>query len=113
MSPDIRADLLAATAELLYPSETDAEFELVDLTPPFPWETSASEQVPVRQFFAEMSDGPDASAFHLLRQVLELRLTDVRADRVGSLSVDIYLTGVEPGAPKQNRVGVKTHAVET
>lgn len=124
MNPQLRNDLTIAIGGLLYPSETDAAFELVDLSPPYPWETKGpSEVIGPRQFFAQLLNGPtaspDAPRYKLLWELLACSLNDLQVHSVGEINIDLYLTGIERDpdlnspAQKQNRVGVKTHAVET
>lgn len=121
MSPDLRQDLQDATADLLYPSETDAEFEVVELQSPFPWEGTEEEveELSVDEFFEALREGPDAARYHALYGVLFARLCDLAVHRVGQIDVQIYITGrerepvVASGCEKENRVGLKTHSVET
>ena len=122
--PSVTDDLKAlrqAAAGLMYPSESDAPFDV------FTWPAGAGgtareqvvartkpgepiEEVPVGAFFGELEDTDDAARFRALRAALEATLTDVRVFRVGRLKVDVYLIGRTAGG---SVAGLHTTSVET
>jgi hypothetical protein len=119
-SPELEV-LRNAAAGLLYPSESDAPFDV------FSWPAatggSAREQVvahtragrqvdevAVDTFFAELEGADDAARFRELRKALRAALTDVHVFRAGSVKVDVYLIGrTRSGA----FAGLHTTSVET
>jgi hypothetical protein len=116
--PPEMAALREATAGLVYPSESDAPFDVfIDRTA-----TTAQEvvthrsgggrvkSVAVEQFFAELEASDQADQYRRLRDVLEKNLSPLGVFRVGSVQVDVYLVG------KTSRgcwVGLHTRSVET
>lgn len=111
--------LRKASAGLLYPSESDAPFDV------FQWPASGSareqvaahakpgqavEEVPVDTFFAELEGTEEAANFRQLRKILETVLTDVRVFRAGSVKVDVYVVGMTHSF---GWVGLHTTSVET
>ncbi|MDB5296639.1 MAG: nuiA [Phycisphaerales bacterium] len=119
-APDPLQPLREAGDGLLYPSESDALFEV------FRWPAkagmSAREAVAARTegepvdeqtidaFFAPLADTDDAARFARLRQAVERSLTDPTVIRVGEVRVAIYLIG---RAPSGEWAGLRTEAVET
>ena len=122
---DDAAAIQKAAAGLLYPSESDAAFDLVrwDATKgdPSPATVGALarkgkkgrpvEEVPVAEFFAALAQTDDAAKFKALEQTLKKTLTDLRVYRVGgSGKVDIYVLGK---AASGEWPGLHTTSVET
>jgi Nuclease A inhibitor-like protein len=97
MADDAATAIQKAAAGLLYPSESDAAFDLVrwDATKgdPSPATVGALarkgkkgrpvEEVPVAEFFAALAQTDDAAKFKALEQTLKKTLTDLRVYRVG------------------------------
>src|SRR5262245_15800152 len=131
-SDEAVAALLAASDELLYPSETDAPFT------PVVWKTADGpitaekllkrarkragtpiQEIPLDEFFRDLTAEPDwygpeektaAAGFRNLVAVLKRALKDVKVFKVGKTRVDIYVVGTSDDG---NWVGLKTTAVET
>src|SRR3954451_2127789 len=110
MADDAAAVIRKAAAGLLYPSESDAPFELVRWDAgkgdPSPATVAALaggkgkrkarpvEEVPPDEFFAALAETDDAAKFKAVEQTLKKTLTDLRVYRVGgSTKVDIYVLG--------------------
>ena len=127
MADDAAATIQKAAAGLLYPSESDAPFDLVrwDATKgdPSPATLAALaggtgkkkarpvEQVAPDEFFAALAETDDAARFKALEQALKKSLTDLRVFRVGgSAQVDIYVLGK---AASGEWLGLHTTSVET
>ena len=119
---DELAELRKAIDGLIYPSESDAPFDV------FRWDDkgggSAKAQViahtgaadePVEEmsldaFFAPLAGATDAARFSQLRRALESTLSAPAVIRVGERKIDIYLIGrTRSGA----WAGVHTTSVET
>jgi hypothetical protein len=125
MADDAAAAIQRAAAGLLYPSESDAPFDLVrwDATKgdPSPAAVGALtrkgkkgrpvEDVPVAEFLAGLAETDDAAGFKALEQTLKKTLTELRVYRVGgSGKVDIYVLGK---AASGEWLGLHTTSVET
>ena len=109
MADDAAATIQKAAAGLLYPSESDAPFDLVRWDPasgdPSPATVAALggkgkkkgrpvQEVSPDEFFAALAETDDAAKFKALEQALKKALTDLRVYRVGgSAEVDIYVLG--------------------
>jgi hypothetical protein len=129
---EIVALLREATRGLLYPSETDAPFEVVawagETGAPAPARLLALtghkagtpvEAVALEDFFGELTqeqdwhgeaEKADVRRYRQLREIIEKRLADAKVYRVGKTRVEIYILG---RAPEGGWLGVKTAAVET
>jgi hypothetical protein len=127
MAGDAATAIQKAAAGLLYPSESDAPFDLVrwdsSKGDPSPATVAALaggigkkkarpvEQVAPDEFFAALAETDDAARFKALEQVLKKSLTDLRVFRVGgSAQVDIYVLGK---AASGEWLGLHTTSVET
>ena len=127
MADDAAATIQKAAAGLLYPSESDAPFDLVrwDATKgdPSPATVAALaggtgkkrarpvEEVPAAEFFAALAETDDAAKFEALEKALRRHLADLRVYRVGgSAKIDIYLLG---RAASGEWLGLHTTSVET
>ena len=127
MADDAAASIQTAAAGLLYPSESDAPFDLVRWDPaagdPSPATIAALaggkgkkkvrpvEDVSPDEFFAALAETDDAAKFKSLEQALKKSLSDLRVYRVGgSAKVDIYVLG---RAATGERLGLHTTSVET
>jgi len=123
MSESAKSALEKAAKGLLYMSESDEPFEVVDW--PASGELTSDEllrlsgnasgipvtQQPVAQFFddAMAQQEDDAAALGNLRAAIEGSLANPKVFRVGETEIAIYIVGKEG-----NRwTGVKTKAVET
>jgi hypothetical protein len=111
--------LRKASMGLLYPSETDAPFDV------FSWPEAHSakdalavqgkakgkvEEITLDKFFAELADSDDAAKFAKLKQAITATLSEVTVFRVGAVKVDIYIIGrTESGVVG----GLHTRSVET
>lgn len=120
MAEDEVAALQAATHGLLYPSETDAPFDV------FRWKPTGAdpatdviaharkrggiEEVPAAAFFDELAQSDDADRFGALRKVMESTLTGLKVYRVGSIEVEVFVIGK---ARSGDWVGLHTMSVET
>lgn len=108
-------DLKQATDGLLYPSESDAEVEVVELgpgsSPPLEERDLPVEEISAKDFFMPLKETDDAPRWHLVHSLLALGLTDLRVIRIGEIQVEIYVVGKD--AATGNWVGLRTHAVET
>lgn len=118
---DELAALRSASAGLLYPSESDAPFDV------FRWEglatNSAKEAVVARAgsgdpieetsldaFFQGLAGSEDAARFQALRREIESSVSHPTVVRVGERKVDVYLIGrTRSGA----WAGLHTTSVET
>ena len=108
---DVLDDLRSASEGLLYPSESDAPFELVrfgaldDIITNRPFKEQTLDQ-----FFAELLTSDDADRYRALRQTLESRLTNLKVLRIGSIQVEVYIVGqTTTGA----WAGLRTTSIET
>lgn len=126
MADDTAATIQKAAAGLLYPSESDAPFDLVrwdagkgDPSPATVGSLGGKgkrkarpvEQVSIEEFFAALAETDDAARFRTLEQTLKKSLTDLRVYRVGgSAKVDIYVLG---RAASGEWLGLHTTSVET
>ena len=115
-------DLNALIAGLLYPSEDDRPFELIEWDAGPASATAAVlhhvahgatiEPLSPAGFFDPLRDTSDAAGFAALQRALSTGLTDLAAFRVsdGSAEVAIYLIG---RAADRRWAGVRTVSVET
>jgi sarcosine oxidase gamma subunit len=127
MAEDAATTIQKAAAGLLYPSESDAPFDLVrwdaSKGDPSPATVAALaggkgkrkarpvELVPPDEFFAALAETDDAARFKALAQTLKKTLTDLRVYRVGgSAQVDIYALG---RAASGEWLGLHATSVET
>jgi sarcosine oxidase gamma subunit len=127
MADDAAATIQKAAAGLLYPSESDAPFDLVRWDAaqgdPSPATIAALaggtgkkkarpvEQVTPDEFFAAQAETDDAAGFRTLERALRKSLTDLHVYRVGgSPKVDIYVLG---RAASGDWLGLHTTSVET
>ncbi len=118
MGDECLETLRAATAGLLFPSETDAPFE------PFVW--VAGENTPavvsrfagyppaepclamsLEEFLRDLNDDPP---FRALKTILEKTLKAIRVYRFGTTAPVYYLVGQDSAG---RLAGLKTNAVET
>jgi hypothetical protein len=122
MADPLLASLKEASEGLLYPSESDAPFE------PFRWPGGSKrltparaatlagkrraqvEEVPVEDFFSELTDSDDGPRFRKLEESLRSSLSDLRVFRIGKVKVVVYLVG---RAPDGSWVGLQAESVET
>ena len=127
MADDAAATIQKAAAGLLYPSESDAPFDLVR------WDSSKGDPSPATvaalaggtgkkrarpveevvpdEFFAALAETDDAARFRTLERALRKALTDLHVYRVGgSAQVDIYVLG---RAASGEWLGLHTTSVET
>lgn len=115
-----KQDLTKAMADLLYPSESDFPFDLVEGdTPgesPREFVARVSEaDLPIEElapgtFFDPLLESDDDGRFAILRTTLEAHLAQFRVYRVGRTEIDIYLLGkTKDGAV----AGLHTRSVET
>ena len=120
-APDELATLKSAAAGLLYPSESDAPFDV------FTWPATtattahdavtahaagggAVEEVALAEFFTELEASDDGPRYSKLRARLTSTFSDVKVLRVGQRKVDVFLIGrAKSGA----WAGVHTTSVET
>jgi Nuclease A inhibitor-like protein len=126
MADDAATAIQKASAGLLYPSESDAPFDLVrwDQTggTPSPATVAALggkgkkkarpvDEVSPDEFFAALAETDDAAKFKTLEQALRKSLADLRIYRMGgSAKVDIYILG---RAATGEWLGLHTTSVET
>ena len=131
MTDPITAQLTQASEGLLFPSESDAPFEVVrwkaegQLTPATLLQlTGHSPNAPVQvvdfdKFFAiatqeeDWHDEDEREAVQRFRQlvnVLKENLSQLQVYRVGQRSIDAYIIGVTPAG---DWVGLSTQVVET
>jgi hypothetical protein len=127
MADDAAAAIQKASAGLLYPSESDAPFDLVRWDAgrgdPSPATLAALtggkgkkkarpvEQVSPDEFFAALAETDDAARFKALEQTLKKYLTDLCVYRAGgSAKIDIYVLG---RAASGEWLGLHTTSVET
>jgi hypothetical protein len=127
MADDAAAAISKASAGLVYPSESDAPFDLVR------WDTASGdpspatvatlaggkgkrkarpvEEVSLDEFFAALAETDDAAKFKALEQTLRKYLADLKVFRVGgSPKVDVYVLG---RAASGEWLGLHTTSVET
>lgn len=130
MPSDIEKDLQKAIQGLLYPSETDASFEIVhwqdgeNLDPKKVLQLSGHkpkdlvEIQSVEDFFKPLTDvqtwfGTEEKAtakkFGQLEAIIK-QLKNPQVFKIGKIQIDIYVVGKSPTG---DWVGVKTSAVET
>ena len=119
--PEDEFTLLQAAAQgLLYPSETDAPFDV------FRWKPTGTdaakdvlahatklrgiEEIPVAAFFDELDESDDAPRFRALRKVMESSLSGLKVYRIGSIEVEVFVIGK---ARSGDWVGLHTISVET
>jgi len=109
----ILASLRTAVAGLLYPSETDAPFDVISSWPVKEGKPPRKvEEVAPDDFFGELRESDDAARFAQLRRALECNLSGVKVVRVGAgePKVDVYLVGRSKSGAT---LGVHTTSVET
>jgi sarcosine oxidase gamma subunit len=127
MADDAAAAISKASAGLVYPSESDAPFDLVR------WDAAQGDPSPATvatlaggkgkrkarpvqevspdEFFAALAETDDAAKFQALEQTLKTALADLRVYRVGgSAKIDIYVLG---RAASGEWLGLHTTSVET
>ena len=118
MSDKTLATLQEATSDLLYPSETDAPFEVLV------WgaaensadsvrrlaKRNAAEKCRVVSLDDFLSDLVEEPAFAKLKKTLESQLTGIQVYRFGGSDATYYVVGKD-GADRL--VGLKTVSVET
>ena len=132
MSEAVLSELAAAVDGLLYPSETDAPFDVVrwpgDGTPieigrlrELSGHASGSpaEVISLDRLFEDLvtpqpwhgeAEKATLARYANLREAICRNLSDVRVFRIGEVRVDIYIIGV---TAEGDWVGVRTMAVET
>lgn len=132
MAEDIRRVLEEATKDLLYQSESDEPFEVVQWN--IPQEDLAitdvlrlsghAESEPVKvtsfeSFFEPLlkdkdwhgsDEKADVEKYRSLVKAMNRHLADIQVFRIGSIQVHIYIVGKAKGG---NWAGIKTVAVET
>jgi len=132
MSNQILAALREATDDLLYMSESDEPFELVD------WPEARGEphgeglrkcagyeqkdtvaELSLDDFFEQLTEEKkwhseaerrDVHRYRKLKSVIENQLSSAKVFRIGETQVDIFIVG---RTPEGHWAGVKTKAVET
>lgn len=121
-SPKPSADLETleeATAGLMYPSESEAPFDV------FRWNASGpdllkdvqahakkgliQEQL-VDDFFEQLRDSDDAQRFAELRRAMESVVTGLKVYRSGRIEVDVFIIGKSHSG---DWIGLHTVSVET
>jgi hypothetical protein len=109
-------DLSPLVQGLLYPSEDDRPFDVIDGPATFDAAglrpCARSEVISIADFFEPLRGTADAERFAMLRQALTSDLVDLRVTRVcdGSAEVHIYVIG----RTRDGRwAGVHTVSVET
>lgn len=129
---DSTADQLKQASEgLLFPSETDAPFEVInwqvqgELTPTKLLQLTEHppdapvEMLAVDDFFAIATQEEDwhdeeeretVKGFQNLASVLKQNLSNIQVFRVGSIEIDAYIVGVTPSG---DWMGLSTQLVET
>jgi hypothetical protein len=125
MADDAAAAISKASAGLVYPSESDAPFDLVRWDAaggdPSPATMAALggkgkkgrpvQQVSPDELFAALAETDDAAKFKALEQALKAHLADLRVYRVGGPpKIDIYVLG---RAASGEWLGLHTTSVET
>ncbi|CAN5569923.1 hypothetical protein BH09VER1_BH09VER1_31050 [soil metagenome] len=120
MDINAKQDLTESIADLLYPSESDFPFDLVESDTPgegvreFVERISDPalliEELSPHTFFDPLLESDDDGRFTTLRNTLEGHLSQFRVFRVGQTEIDIYLLG----KTKDGLVGgLHTRSVET
>jgi hypothetical protein len=118
MADQVAAALQQATRDLLYPSETDAPFEILV------WDAAENSAASVRRCAGRsvnekcrvvtlgdfLSDLTEEDAFRKLKGALEAALTQIHVYRFGESDATYYIVGTDPSG---RLVAVKTSAVET
>lgn len=118
MKDKVIAVLSKATAGLLYPSETDAPFEL------FVWSEAKNTAMTVRKLAGLprnakcqvislddfLGDLLKEKEFQALKAAIESNLSDVKVYRCGSIEVTYLVVGTDPDV---GLAGLKTTAIET
>jgi hypothetical protein len=114
--------LRKASARLLYPSETDAPFDVIHWGPADAELTPASiagrvkkrtpkvKEIPFDEFFTELEETPEAERFGELRRAIESHLEGVRVFRVGEVEIDVFVVGRTKSG---HWAGLHTLSVET
>ncbi|MCC3600091.1 MULTISPECIES: nuclease A inhibitor family protein [unclassified Microcoleus] len=131
MTDSIAAKLKQASEGLLFLSESDAPFEVVNwsaqgqLTPAKLLQLTehspdeSIESVSIDDFFAMATQAEDwhneeeretVQRFQNLVSVLKQNLSQLQVYRVGNISIDAYIVGVTPGG---DWAGLSTQVVET
>jgi len=114
------AALREAAEGLLYPSESDEPFDVVNFGPAKGSVRDAIlaragarkpvEDVPIATFFDDLAGADDEEGFERLCRALESHLTDLHVLRVGTIRVDVYVAGRAAGG---DVVGLHTVSIET
>jgi hypothetical protein len=118
MTDKVLADLQKATKDLLYPSETDAPFEV------FVWGAAENSAASVRRLAKRparekceivtmerfLSDLAEEKEFHDLQELVERTLTGIQVYRFGGSDATYVIVGTDPAG---RLVALKTAAVET
>lgn len=131
MTESIADQLQKASKGLLFPSETDAPFEVInwqvqgELTPTKLLQLTQHppdapvEMLAVDEFFAIATSSEDwhdeeerdtVQRFQNLVSVLKQNLSNIQVYRVGRITIDAYIVGVTPSG---NWMGLSTQLVET
>ncbi|MBE9093682.1 nuclease A inhibitor family protein [Tychonema sp. LEGE 07203] len=131
MTDSIADQLQQASKGLLFLSESDAPFEVIqwpaqgELTPPKLLQlTGHPPDAPVElrtvdDFFAiatveedwhDQDERETVQRFHNLVSILKQNLSQLQVYRVGSIDIDVYIVGVTDGG---ELVGLSTKLVET
>jgi len=120
-TPDQALELLRKASEgLMYPSESEAPFDVFRWKPSGPdslkdvqahaKKGAAVQEQPVDEFFNELQESEDAQRFAELRRKLESVVSGLKVYRVGKINIDVYLVGK---AGSGDWVGLHTSSVET
>jgi hypothetical protein len=98
----------SATKDLLYPSETDAPFEISESQAPVsPPTNTPVEKVSLADFFKDLEPDP---GFQNLHTLLQEHLTDIQIYRTGQVQITITITGK---TRSNTTLTVQTLSVET
>ncbi len=105
-------DILRKAAEgLLYPSESDVPFDVIqspsakDIIKARPFKEQSLDD-----FFRELLTTEDADRYRALRKSLESLLKNPRVLRIGARTVDVYIVGQ---TPRGDVAGLHTQSIET
>lgn len=120
--------LQEATKDLLYMSESDEPFEVVqwENVPHFGTQTllegrknAPTQVLSLEEFFKDLTKeekwhGPEEKAevqrYRKLKETINKHLSDTQVFRIGKTKVDIFIVGK---TQEGHRVGIKTKAIET
>jgi len=113
----LKAELAKATTGLLYASESDYPFEIVENSTPEILQNS--KQIEFDNFFKNLTTQEDwfgeeekakAAQYAALQKLLKENLTDLKVYKSGETDIEIYILGkTKSGA----FMGLKTRSVET